>query len=363
MVAIGVVVIAAAIAVPITVLGSSPPTKPAVLSSTITTVPTPLHVTRRTPPGTPHLYTEMRSTSLGTVQSPTLLTASPSAVYLRGTEEYSDNLFRVSLQPFALTTSTLVSGLNEAAYGLGALWAAAGDLVRVDPTSLAVTATYPLPGTVLLVTVAAGKLWVATRTNLLAVDPTTGAVQRTEPLGFLPQAMAASPNRSVLYVVGDKQPPVHARRTVNSARLASFDSTNGALLGERTIGRASTGAIATTKNGVWAAVAALGKKDATTKIKLYRGASLAPGTQLVFQSNASVVPYVSGSVLWIIGTGAYRTKCADASTGHVAATGTRVFSLGDGAMLSADGRAFMVRDGYRNPTRLLEIRPTSACTH
>lgn len=310
------------------------------------------------------LYTVVRSTALPTTATG-LLTAGPGALYLRGTSLRSPDLFRVSLHPFLLATSTYVAGLTDAAFGLGVLWATAGDeLVRLDPTSLAATASFTLPGAAHYVTVAAGKLWVTTSTSLLAVDPSTGGVQHVERLGFNPVAMAAAPDGARLYVLGDRQP---ARTTpvpkdFQSAVLSSFSTANGVLVHERTVGPGASGPLAPTKKGVWIPVQEQHTRHTTTDIELYEGADLAPGAHVVFRAVADVGPYVVGSALWIVGIGYYRTKCASVTTGHIYAAGFPMFSNGYGDMLSVGDRAFLLRHPYRQPLRLLEIKPTAACT-
>jgi hypothetical protein len=295
-----------------------------------------------------------------------LVSASSRALYLIGgffeatTDGHPDNLLRVRQRPLAITTGTFVSGLfasgaNDAAFGLGALWAAAGDLVRMNPASLTVTARFSLPEPALLVTVAADKLWVATATSLLQVDPATGAVQRTQPLGFLPYAMAVSPDGRTLYVVGDKQ-----HTAVPAAVLSSFTVATGALAGERVIGSASTGPIATTDNGAWVPVTELGAVKPTATIKLYQGLALALRAQIVDQSPA-VVPYVADHVLWLIdGSGASDTKCGIVRTGSISATGIPASLSANGAMLSVNGRAFLLGQANRTAT-LVEIKAAPPC--
>lgn len=364
---VGAVVIMAAIAIPVAVLGTPRTAAPAARSATPSAPSFPTYRTSaHTGSRSVRLYTVVRSTSLPVPATAAgvlgLVTASDGAVFLRGDRAApSDNLFRVSLHPFALTTSTFVAGLTGATFGLGALWAAAGDLLRLDPTNLTVTGSFPLPEPARLVVVAGGKLWVATATSLLAVDPATGAVERSVSLGFRPSAMAHSPNGSILYVLGDKQPPRPTAAPFNGAVLSSFKAANGELVRKRTIGPSSTGPIATATNGVWVPVDELGKKRTTVRIELYKGAVLAPGAQMVFQAVADVVPYVADSVLWIVGIGEYRTKCASAGTGRIYASSAPVFSSGDGDMLSRDGRTFLIQHPQREPTKLLEIKPATAC--
>jgi DNA-binding beta-propeller fold protein YncE len=297
-----------------------------------------------------------------------LVSANSRALYLIGgffeatTHGHPDNLMRVRVRPLTITTSTFVpglfaSGVNDAAFGLGALWAAAGNLVRMDPADLTVTARFTLPEPALLVTVAAGKLWVATATSLLQVNPATGAVQTTQSLGFMPYAMAASPDGRTFYVVGDEQ-----HTTAPAAVLSSFSAATGALVGKRTIGPASTGPIATTDDGAWVPVTKLSaavKRAAT--IKFYKGPALALRAEIADQG-AAVVPYVAEHVLWLIdGSGASDSKCASVKTGRIRATAPPPASLSaSGAMLPVNGRAFLLGQENRMTT-LLEIQAASAC--
>lgn len=293
-----------------------------------------------------------------------MLAASSGAVYLKGTALRSPDLFRVSLHPFRLATSTYVAGLTDAAFGLGALWATAGDeLVRLDPTSLAATASFTLPGAAHDVTVAAGKLWLATSTSLVAVDPSTGGVLHVERLGFDPVDMAAAADGARLYVLGDRQP---ARTTpvpkdVQSAVLSSFSTANGVLVHERTVGPGTGGPLAPTKQGVWLPVQERDTRHTTTDIELYEGADLAPGAHVVLRAGADVGPYVVGSALWIVGIGYYRTKCASITTGDIYAEGFPMFSNGFVDMLSVGDRAFWLQHPYRQPLRLLDIKPAAVC--
>jgi sugar lactone lactonase YvrE len=147
-----------------------------------------------------HLYTVTNSMAW---TGGGLVTASTRALYAL---DFATGLMRVQIDPFRVTAKTSLSGfpdspfdVNVAAYGLGALWAAAGDLVRLNPTTLTVTARFTLPEPALVVLVAGGMLWVGTPTNLLAVDPATGAVVHVDPLGYRPAAMAVSPKGRTLY--------------------------------------------------------------------------------------------------------------------------------------------------------------------
>jgi len=172
---------------------------------------------------------------------------------------------------------------------LGALWAAAGDLVRLNPTTLTVTARFTLPEPALVVLVAGGTLWVGTPASLLAVDPGTGAVVYFDPLGYRPAAMAVSPNGPTPYVLGDKQGAANP-----GAVLSSFNSATGKQLGERTLGSGSAvDGLAATKTGAWVSLMTVSQRTATGRVTLYEGSRLAHGPQMHLDQQAAVtVAYV-----------------------------------------------------------------------
>lgn len=307
----------------------------------------------------PHLYRVIDATPLGRTPAE-LLSASSDALYVGGrftstTDGRPDNLVRVRQHPLSVATGAFVPGLVDAAFGLRALWvAAAGELLRMDPDTLAVTTRIALPTSALLVAVAARRVWVATPSDLLAVDPANGAVKHTARLGFRPYAMAVSPDRAVLYVLGDQQP-------AGPAFLSTFDSFTGERLNERVIGPASTGPIATTKSGAWIPVTELSAKRTTATIKFYKGTKLALWARIPNQG-AAVVPYIADGVLWLIdASGSLKTKCASARTGRMRATGPAVAPSAQDAMLSEAGQTFLVQF-VGTQRSLLEIAPTSVCT-
>lgn len=294
-----------------------------------------------------------------------LVTASTRALYALGVRTSLISLLRVQIDPLAVTAKTHISGfpdspfdLNVAAFGLGALWAAAGDLVRMNPTTLAVTARFALPEPALVVITARGKLWVGTPTGLLAIDPGTGAVVHVDPLGYRPAAMAVSPDGRTLYVLGDKQGAASP-----GAVLSSFNSATGALLRERALGSGSAvNGLAATKGGAWVSVMTVTHRTPTATITLYKGASLARGRQIhLGHRGAATRAYVADHVLWLIdGRGTTKTKCASPATGRVHATGSAGVTSESGAMLTVKGRAFLLAPGFTR--HLVEINATSACS-
>lgn len=289
-----------------------------------------------------------------------LVTASTRALYGLGALH---RLIRVQIDPLAVTTNTLLPGfpnspfdLNVAAFGLGALWAAAGDLVRLNPTTLSVTARFALPEPALVVIVAGNKIWVGTPTSLFAVDPVTGAVEHVDPLSYRPAAMAVSPSGRILYVLGDRQ-----GATNPDAVLSSFNSSTGALLGERTLGYGTAvNGLASTKGGAWVSLM-MSHRTPTATITLYKGSSLVRGPQIrLGHQGAATRGYVAGHLLWLIdGRGTSETKCASAVTGRIRAKGSAGVTSESGAMLTVKGRAFLLAP-YPS-RRLLEINAASAC--
>lgn len=290
------------------------------------------------------------------------MTASRRALYALGGNR---SLVRVQIDPLAVTAKTSLSGfpnspfdLNVAAFGLGALWAAAGDLVRLNPKTLTVTARFALPDPALVVLVAGGTLWVGTPASLLAVDPATGDVVHVDPLGYRPAAMAVSPNGRTLYVLGDKQGAANP-----GAVLSSFNSATGTQLGERTLGAGSAvDGLAAAKGGAWVSLMMLNYKTPAATITLYKGTSLARGAQIHLPpQGAATVAYLANHVLWLIdGRGTTKTKCASPAKGRTRATGSAGVTSEGGAMLTVEGNAFLLAPGV--PRRLLEIQATSACT-
>ena len=268
-----------------------------------------------------HLYTvtnPMAWTGFG------LVTASPRALYALGGDT---SLLRVQIDPLAVTAKTSLSGfpaspfdVNVAAFGLGALWAAAGDLVRLNPKTLTVAARFTLPEPALVAIVAGGTLWVGTPTSLLAVDPVTGAVVRSDPLGYRPAALAVSPDGRTLYVLGDRQ------GTANPAAvLSSFNSASGTRLAERTLGAwSAVNGLAAAKGGAWVSLMIVNHKTPTATITLYKGTSLARGAKIHLPTKAAAtVAYVANHVLWFIdGRGTTKTKCASPTSGRTRATGS-----------------------------------------
>ena len=304
-----------------------------------------------------HLYTVTNSmawTGFG------LVTAGTRALYALGV---GTSLLRVQIDPLAVTAKTSLSGfptspfdVNVAAFGLGALWAAAGDLVRLNPKTLTVTARFTLPEPALVVIVAGDKIWVGTPTSLLAVDPVTGAVVRRDPLGYRPAALAVSPDGRTLYVLGDRQ---GARNP--DAVLSNFNSSTGVPLGERTLGSGTAvNGLAATKGGAWVSLMLI-HKTPTATITLYKGTSLARGAQIHLPTKgAATVAYVANHVLWFIdGRGTTKTKCASPTSGRIRATGSAGVTSEGGAMLTVKGHAFLLAPGV--PRRLLEIQATSVC--
>ena len=304
-----------------------------------------------------HLYTVTNSmawTGFG------LVTAGTRALYALGV---GTSLLRVQIDPLAVTAKTSLSGfpaspfdVNVAAFGLGSLWAAAGDLVRLNPKTLTVTARFTLPEPALVVIVAGDKIWVGTPTSLLAVDPVTGAVVRRDPLGYRPAALAVSPDGRTLCVLGDRQ-----GATNPDAVLSNFNSSTGVPLGERTLGSGTAvNGLAATKGGAWVSLMVI-HKTPTATITLYKGTNLARGAQIHLPTQgAATVAYVANHVLWFIdGRGTTKTKCASPTSGRIRAKGSAGVTNEGGPMLTVKGHAFLLAPGV--PPRLLEIEASSVC--
>jgi hypothetical protein len=243
--------------------------------------------------------------------------------------------------------------MATAALGFGALWVAAGQqLLRMNTTTLAVTARVLLPASSAFVTVANDKVWVTTDSTLFAIDPTTDAVLHSEVIGFLPYAMAAAPDGSTLYVLGDRQPS-------GPAVVAEYDPTTGARLAEATIGSASIGPIAPANDGVWVPDQAPGPSQSKTTIKFYKSPSLSLGISIPADSFGTG-PYLAVSILWLIdGKGSAKTECVNPAKGSIRASGPPAAIGFAGMMFSAAGKTYLLR--AIKGDQILEIDPTAAC--
>ena len=312
------------------------------------------------------LYTVSRRLYLSEQGSPyQLLAGNSTALYLTGTV-YSEggpepDLLRLDLRSFAVSTSSLIAGppptspeagTASAALGFGALWVAAGQqLLRMNTTTLAVTARVPLPASSVFVTVAKDKVWCSTDSTLFAIDPTTDAVLHSDAIGFFPYAMAAAPDGSELYVLGDRQPS-------GPAVVAEYDPATGARLAEATIGSASVGPIAPANDGVWVPASKLRPSQETT-IKFYKSPSLALAISMPADSFGTV-PYLAGSILWLIdGEGSAKTECVNPVNGSIRASGPPAAIGSSGMMFSAAGKTYLMRT--MRGDQVLEIDPTAAC--
>jgi hypothetical protein len=343
-------------------LSSSRPAGAPIAPPTRTASPAPSSTTNS-------LYTVMRRLVLPDAPYE-LLALNRSALYVAGP---SMGLLRVDRSGLAITASTNVPNLTAAAVGAGGLWVATGEkhvvggcnctpppasrlLLRLDPTSLAVTARFTMPVPPLLVTVAAGQLWVAAPGALLHVDPANGRVLATETLGFYPVAMAASPDGQRLYVLGNGQ-------ASESALLADYDPATGRRLAKVDVGHVSGGPLAPTATGVWLPDQEPSANGGRTVIRLYSG------PQLGFAGSATAgtfvtAPYVAGDTLWLVDHfGRGSTICADPTTGRIRITGP---PLGIPGAVAADpaGTYMLQNDGFgpaAEHDNLLQVHPSRQC--
>jgi DNA-binding beta-propeller fold protein YncE len=323
-------------------------------------------------PSAPGVFAVVRKRAFGPEgPNPSLVAIDPTSVFLTGAfSAHRRRVTLVRLDRKRLTTvaSAALPDTTDVTYGDGMLWWATGrpnydtgcnctpppasrELLRIDPTTLRVTARYTLPGPPLLVTTVGSALWVATPTRLLRIDPLTGRVLASHPVGFYPVSIAVAPNSSRMYILGDKP---HAHQAVISA----YSPTTGTLLAKRVAGLASAGPLAVTADGVLVPTPDATKRPQTT-IRLFSGAALSTGpviTGLAFDTE----PYTDGAALWLIDSaGRSATICANRETGSTIATGPPV-GTGLGVMASNGQDTYLVED-LGTADSLLQIQPRPGC--
>ncbi len=293
------------------------------------------------------------------------------AIFLTGTFERGKNapaadLIRVDSQSLVVMARAWLPTVTSIAVGDGALWWATGAplgnagtkdtpghgrlLLKVNPTSLKVLARFVLPDPTLLVTVAQGKIWVATSTDLFRINPETGAIITRVALGFFPTALAPSYDGARLYVLG-YLPKDHMI-------FADYSTTSGQRLGSRQYPNFSGGPLAVVRGGVWIPVQST--KTQSTTIRLFTGREFTSSSSLgrfKFDTEA----YVEGNVLWLIDSGGEGpTVCANPADGKIRAEGSPV-GVEYGAMAFDGGSTYLLRSNAPNQS-LLKIVPSSTCS-
>jgi hypothetical protein len=223
-------------------------------------------------------------------------------------------------------------------------------LYKVDPTILKVLARFVLPAPTLLVTVARGKVWVATSTDLYRIDPQTGAIIAKVALGYFPTAVAPSSNGQWLYVLG----------YVSAAHMifVDYSTSSGRRLSARRYPNYSGGPLAVIAGGVWIPIQST--KTQSTTVRLFLGRRFTSGSSLgkfTFDTEA----YVGGNVLWLIDSGGQGpTVCANPTNGIVRARGVPL-GVEYGAMAFDGASSYVLRNGATNES-LLQIVPSSTCS-
>jgi hypothetical protein len=257
--------------------------------------------------------------------------------------------------------------VTSVAYGDGALWWATGAplgnagttltpghgllLLKVNPTSLKVTARFKLPGTTQLVTVVGTNVWVATPTSLYRINPANGTILVTVRLGYFPAALVSSFDGARLYVLGSARPESHLVMSV-------FTATSGRLLGTRKNSNLSDGPFAVVRGGVWIPIQSI--KSQSTTVRLFKGGHFAMSSSLgrfTFDTNA----YAGNGILWLIDAGGVGpTVCASDANGVVRARGGPV-GVEYGAMAFEGGGTYLLRSIGLNQS-LLQIHPSLRCS-
>jgi hypothetical protein len=335
--------------------------------------PTPRVRASSSPKDTTTLFAVTRTLSFGTYgPDPSIVAINGRSIYLTGTFDRAKSssvadLIRVDRQTFTVTASTRLPNVTSIAYGDNALWWATGApgppnasnsptppqgrmLLKVNPTSLKVLARFRLPGPTLLVTVAQGNVWVATSTQLIRLNPNTGAIIAKVALGLLPVALAPSYNSGWLYVLG-YLPGDHLK-------LADYSAGSGRALDSRQYPNFSIGPLAVVPGGVWIPVQSTRTQSATER--LFKGQRFTSGPSLgnfTFDTEG----YVEGHILWLIDTGGQGpTVCANPVNGTIRAEGSPV-GVEYGAMAFDGGRTYLLRSIGTNDS-LLQIDPSSKCS-
>jgi hypothetical protein len=269
--------------------------------------------------------------------SATFAALNSSSIWITGalTDAYGHRarLQRLDRTTLQVQASNAAEDLTSVALGVGSMWVATGhpnhvggcdctaaparlDLVRLDPTTLAVRETLHLPEPPLLVEVGGGGVWVATPTHLLRVDPDSGAVSRKAVLVGYPIASATSADGSRLYVSS-----AGAHDGIGTESV--YDTKDGSLLGRFSGTFVTDATPAVTEDGVWINEQHLvGSGDSS--MQLLKGPDLRPGPTVAgFGFNAQ--PYIVGGRLWVHDefnpAGTAGTTCYDAETGGKLGTG------------------------------------------
>jgi len=302
---------------------------------------------------------------------PSIVAIDGRSIFLTGTFDRGKrsvaDLIRVDRKSLTVAASTRLPNVTSVAYGDEALWWATGApgppnasnsptppqgrmLLKVNPTSLKVLARFRLPGPTLLVTVDQGKVWVATPTALLRLNPDTGAIIAKVDLGLYPVALTPSYNSAWLYVLG--------YLPGNHLILADFSADSGRAIDSRPYPNFSIGPLAVVRSGVWIPVQST-KTQSTTE-QLFKGQHFTPSSSLggfTFDTEG----YVEGNTLWLIDTGGQGpTVCADPVNGSIRARGGPV-GVESGAMAFDAGSTYLLRNIGTNDA-LLQIDPSSKCT-
>lgn len=321
--------------------------------------------------GTSALFSVVRKLSFGSYgPDANIVAIDRTSIFLVGTFDFGKgpvaDLIRVDRKSFTVKAHIRLPSITSVAYGDNALWWATGAplgnagttltpghgrlLLKLNPTSLKVVARITLPSPTLLVTVIQGKVWVATSTELLRINPESGAIISKVVLGFAPSFIAPSYDNALLYVFG-YSPGDHLI-------LADYSPVTGHVISRRHYPNFSIGPLAVVRGGVWMEVQST--KTQSTTMRLFKGprfiASSSLGT-FTFDTEA----YVEDNILWLIDAGGEGpTVCANPTNGTIRAEGSPV-GVEYGAMAS-DGRGtYLMRSSGTNES-LLQIAPSSKCT-
>lgn len=269
------------------------------------------------------------------------LAAGPSAVYALGYAKgmafaSPGTIERVDAHTLAVTYGRSFPGADDVAVAGGSVWVVTetapsgspgqvGTLFRLDPSSLAVTASYSLPALVssfpqvnaVLAAVPGGPLWVGVGQRLYRVDPATGQVGVGLATGGVElDGLSVDPDAHILYSAGQEQGGgsnlVVAERDAMTGRLGVSTSGFPAVAG---------GMVSAVPGGVGAWVSFRTGMKGSAELVRSSNLAVAPpsaatgGAATPSSMMGGVWATVSGGALWL--SSSDQLACADPTTGAI----------------------------------------------
>jgi hypothetical protein len=209
---------------------------------------------------------------------------------------------------------------GELAVSHGKVWVAGQDpryarssrfAFELDARTLSFESHLPMPGPPVAAAAIPGGVWVAAGRDVVLLDPSTGHVLRTAPVGGRVTRMAADPAGGRLYVATDT-PSGRADATVFVELSAATGATLATAHG---IGVAELGGpsgLAATSSGVWVSV----PTGLQGGLQFLRSSDLHQASSIAHGSNGIQGSFAHG-LLWFYTDPTGWLSCADPSTGRV----------------------------------------------